>query len=203
MTTLVDVIVIRGRIQKLPDWVDNEMITVNTHWEATQRIMAAKLTRLTHKIAIQLHLVAESCIICSSRSSQPVRKLLDTPSYPISCSHLLCLLTYLHTYLLHGAEYYLKSWLSLSLSKNILLSLRKPEVHHRVHKSPPMDPILSQLNSVRPIDPYLPKVHLNVILSPTARSSQWSLRASQPKPCEHLSPPQCVPHVQPTSSSLI
>jgi hypothetical protein len=30
--------------------------------------MAAKLVRLTHKIAIQLHLVAESCTICSSRS---------------------------------------------------------------------------------------------------------------------------------------
>jgi hypothetical protein len=29
--------------------------------------MAAKLTRLTHKIAIQLHLVAETCTICSSR----------------------------------------------------------------------------------------------------------------------------------------
>jgi hypothetical protein len=28
--------------------------------------MAAKLTRLTHQIAIQLHLVAESCTICSS-----------------------------------------------------------------------------------------------------------------------------------------
>jgi len=28
--------------------------------------MAAKLSRLTHKIAIQLHLVAESCTICSS-----------------------------------------------------------------------------------------------------------------------------------------
>jgi len=28
--------------------------------------MAAKLTRLTHKIAIQLHLVAESPTICSS-----------------------------------------------------------------------------------------------------------------------------------------
>jgi hypothetical protein len=27
--------------------------------------MAAKLTRLTKKIAIQLHLVAESCTICS------------------------------------------------------------------------------------------------------------------------------------------
>jgi hypothetical protein len=43
--------------------------------------MAAKLTRLTHKIAVQLHLLSESCIICSSRSKRPVRKLLDTPSY--------------------------------------------------------------------------------------------------------------------------
>jgi hypothetical protein len=51
-----------------------------THWEATQRVMAAKLTRLTHKIAIQLHLVAESRTICSSRSRRLVRILLDTPS---------------------------------------------------------------------------------------------------------------------------
>jgi hypothetical protein len=43
--------------------------------------MVAKLTRLTHKIAIQLHIVAESCTICSSRSRRPVRKLLDIPSY--------------------------------------------------------------------------------------------------------------------------
>jgi hypothetical protein len=43
----------------------------------------AKLSRLTHKIAIQLHLVAESCTICSSRSKWPVRQLLDTPSYGI------------------------------------------------------------------------------------------------------------------------
>jgi hypothetical protein len=44
-------------------------------------VMAAELTRLTHKIAIQMHLVAENCTICSSRSRRPVRKLLDTPSY--------------------------------------------------------------------------------------------------------------------------
>jgi hypothetical protein len=43
--------------------------------------MAANLTRLTHKIAIQLHLVTERCTICSSRSRRPVQKLLDTPSY--------------------------------------------------------------------------------------------------------------------------
>jgi hypothetical protein len=41
--------------------------------------MAARLTRLTHKIAIQLHLVAEVCTIYSSRSRRSVRKLLDTP----------------------------------------------------------------------------------------------------------------------------
>jgi len=33
--------------------------------------MASKLTRLSHKIAIQLHLVAESCTVRSSRSRQP------------------------------------------------------------------------------------------------------------------------------------
>jgi len=45
--------------------------------------MAAKLPRLTHKIALQLHLVAESCTICSSRYRRPVLKLLDTPSHGI------------------------------------------------------------------------------------------------------------------------
>jgi hypothetical protein len=43
--------------------------------------MVAKLTRLTHKITIQLHLVAESCTIYSSCPRQPVQKLLDTPLY--------------------------------------------------------------------------------------------------------------------------
>jgi hypothetical protein len=50
-------------------------------WEATQRVMATYLTRLTHKIRIQLHVVAESCTTCSSYSRRPVRELLDTPSY--------------------------------------------------------------------------------------------------------------------------
>jgi hypothetical protein len=33
--------------------INNNKKTTNTHWEATQRVMAAKLTRLTHKIAVQ------------------------------------------------------------------------------------------------------------------------------------------------------
>jgi len=54
--------------------------------------MAAKLTRLTHKIAIQLHLVAERFTICSARSRWSVRNLLDTPSHnlrALSCGGML------------------------------------------------------------------------------------------------------------------
>jgi hypothetical protein len=72
---------IQGCIQKFLDRVNNKINNSNTCWEATQRVLVAKLIRLTHKIAIQLHLVAESCTICSSCSRWPVRKLLDTPSY--------------------------------------------------------------------------------------------------------------------------
>jgi hypothetical protein len=57
------------------------ILTKKKRWEATQRVMAAKLTRLTLKIAIQLHLVAEIRTTCSSRSRRPVRKLLDTALY--------------------------------------------------------------------------------------------------------------------------
>jgi len=56
--------------------------------------MAAKVTRLTHKIAIQLLLVSEGCTICSSCSKWPVRKLLVTPSYKTIRSHLVCVFMY-------------------------------------------------------------------------------------------------------------
>jgi hypothetical protein len=49
--------------------------------------MAAKLTRLIHKIPIQLHLVREGCTICSSRSR---RKFLDTPSYILCVCVCVC-----------------------------------------------------------------------------------------------------------------
>jgi len=57
------------------------MLTKINTLEATQWVMAAKFTRLTHKIVVQLHLVAESCTICSSHFRQPLWKLLDTPLY--------------------------------------------------------------------------------------------------------------------------
>jgi hypothetical protein len=69
------------------------LTTINTRWETTWSVMVAKLTRLAHKIAIQLNLVAESCSICSSRFRRPVRKLLDTTSYT-SLSCLCCVSFY-------------------------------------------------------------------------------------------------------------
>jgi len=68
----------RFRTEPITKWTTT---ILNTRSEVTQIVMVAKLTVMTHKIAIQLHRVAESCTICSSRSRRPVRKLLDTPSY--------------------------------------------------------------------------------------------------------------------------
>jgi hypothetical protein len=45
----------------------------------------------------------------------------------------------------------------------------EPEGLLQCSQKPALDPILRQSNPVRTIDPYLPKVHLNVILPPTSR----------------------------------
>jgi hypothetical protein len=65
------------------------------------------------------------------------------------------------------------SWETTSLSaaqefRNILWN---PKAHYRVHKSPPLAPITSQMNLVHTISSYLSKIQIDIILLPTSRSS--------------------------------
>jgi hypothetical protein len=73
-----------------------------------------------------------------------------------------------------GCRIFFEKLTNTQLVKNSLSSLWNLKVHHRAYKIPPPNPILSQPNPVRPIDPYLSKVHFNIIFPPTPRSSQWS-----------------------------
>jgi hypothetical protein len=92
-------------------------------------------------------------------------------SIPWSCSpDFSALLTYLLTELS-------PSWgaANCAAPQELPSILWNPKVQYRVHKSPPLVPILGYVNPIHSIPSYLSKIHFNIVHPPTSWSSQWSL----------------------------
>jgi hypothetical protein len=64
---------------------------------------------------------------------------------------------------------------STSASREITRILWKPEVHYRIHKTPPLPPTLRQIKPVSMRPSYFLELHFDIICPCTPRSSNLSL----------------------------
>ena len=104
------------------------------------------------------------------------------------------------TYLLHGAESFLKAnW--FAASHKIPRISRNPRVRHRTHKGPPPVSILGQPIPVHIPTSHLLQIHHNIIHPSMPRSPQWSSSLQFPQQ-EPIHPPLLTHMCQMPSTSL-
>jgi len=104
-----------------------------------------------------------------------------------------------HTYLLTHSTEQSPYWEAdrFSASQEIPHTLWNPKIHYRIHKCPPPDPILGQLDPVHATTSQFLKIHLNIIFPSTPGSSKWSfsLRFPHQNPvCTSALPLTCYIH---------
>jgi hypothetical protein len=117
-----------------------------------------------------------------------VRKLLDTPSYTLI------------NFTKQSTSWEADSRL---ICQEIPYLLWNAKVHYHVHKNPPMVPILSQMNLVHILTPYVFKVHFSIILPSMLSSPKQIFLSGILRVCVYLSSLSCVLHVPPIWSSSI
>jgi len=85
-----------------------------------------------------------------------------------------------------------------SASRETSRLLWNPKVHYRVHRSPPLVFILSQMLPVHTFPPNYLKIRSNTILPSAPRSSEWSLAGFPAKILYALYISPCVLHSRPS-----